>query len=276
MTLPLAVCYADAHLLVLDKPAGLLSVPGRGPENADCLSARVQAQWPDARVVHRLDMATSGLLVMARGEAAQRALSHSFAQRRVDKRYEAVVWGCPDPADHRGATAPDEPHPLPPQPPGGAAHRSARAAAAVLAAVRQPPAGWHAIDLPLTVDWPNRPRSKVCPHTGKASVTHWQPLAPPTAWPVNTTGTPVAHHALDGPSGLGARVTRLSLRPVTGRSHQLRVHLMALGHPILGDPLYAHPQALGLAPRLLLHACDLWLPHPVSGERLHLHSPTPF
>jgi tRNA pseudouridine32 synthase/23S rRNA pseudouridine746 synthase len=277
MTLPLAVCHADEHLLVLDKPAGLLSVPGRGPENADCLSARVQARWPDARVVHRLDMATSGLLVMARGEAAQRALSHHFAQREVEKQYEAVVWGRPDPqhfptnspAPADGAATPIAARPLRPV---GASHRSARAAMAVLDAVRQPAPGWQVIDLPLVVDWPNRPRSKVCFETGKASVTHWQAVPAPPAGSAPAGRVGRFEHGGQCAEG----VTRLRLRPVTGRSHQLRVHLMALGHPILGDPLYAHPQALGLAPRLLLHACDLWLPHPVSGERLHLHSPTPF
>ncbi|WP_208299904.1 pseudouridine synthase, partial [Aquabacterium sp. A08] len=175
------VRHADDALLVLDKPAGLLSVPGRGPEHADCLSARVQALYPDALVVHRLDMATSGLVLMARGPEAQRTLSRAFAERRVHKRYVAVVAGQPDPA---GADAD----------------------------------GWCEIHLPLIVDWPNRPKSKVDFALGKPSHTRWR-LAPDA--PSAVAG------AAAGPTA------RLELEPVTGRSHQLRVHLQALGHPIL-------------------------------------------
>lgn len=217
------VLAEDAHLLVLDKPSGLLSVPGRGPENADCLSARVQAVWPDALVVHRLDMATSGLMVMARGLDAQRRLSDAFARRQTHKRYEAVVWGLPQ------AQAQAEPH-------------------------ARDEAGWHRIDLPLVVDWLNRPRSIVSHDLGKPSITLWQELS---------------HDAVAG-------TTRLALRPVTGRSHQLRVHLQALGHPILGDNLYAHPDALAASPRLLLHATDLALPHPFDGRPCRWHSPPAF
>lgn len=198
-----ALIYADDALLVFDKPAGLLSVPGRGPENADCLSARAQALWPDALVVHRLDMGTSGLLVMARGLKAQRTLSHAFAQRQVHKRYVAVVAGTPQP------TQPDD-------------------------------EGWSEIDLPLIVDWPNRPKSKVDFTLGKPSRTSWR------------------LHA--DPANASIEATRLELEPVTGRSHQLRVHLQAMGHPILGDELYADDTALAAAPRLLLHACWLALP----------------
>lgn len=212
----LAVLYADEAMLVLDKPSGLLSVPGRGPENADCLSARAQAIYPDALVVHRLDMGTSGLLVMARGKAAQSVLSRAFAARQVTKRYEAVVHGRPDASE-----ADSE--------------------------------GWSDIHLPLIVDWPNRPRSKVDHAVGKPSHTRWKPLS-------------VNEHAE------GMNSTRLSLLPVTGRSHQLRVHLLAIGHPILGDELYADTEALQAAPRLLLHACELELPHPLSGQRLHFSS----
>lgn len=217
----IGVVWADDHLVVLDKPAGLLSVPGKGPAGADCLSARVQAVWPDAQVVHRLDMATSGLIIMARGAAMQRALSMAFAQRRTVKRYEAVVLGhLPDSATTGQADAD----------------------------------GWHTIDLPLIVDWPNRPRSKVCHATGKPSVTRWRVL---------DTGAPAAH-------------TRLALEPVTGRSHQLRVHLMALGHPILGDTLYACEAALSAAPRLLLHATHLGLTHPATDQPMQWHSPAAF
>ncbi len=207
--------HTDNALLVLDKPAGLLSVPGRGPQNADCLAARVQAKYPEALVVHRLDQATSGLLVMARGIEAQRTLSLAFAERRVHKRYEAVVWGVPDAS---GADA----------------------------------EGWSDIHLPLIVDWPNRPRSKVDWDIGKPSHTRWR------------LQQALGDHA------------RLQLEPVTGRSHQLRVHLMSQGHPILGDNLYAQGTALAAAPRLLLHAAWLELPHPVSGQQLCFAAPTPF
>lgn len=224
----IGMVWVDEHLVVLDKPAGMLSVPGKGPEGADCLSARVQAVWPDALVVHRLDMATSGLIVMARGAAVQRALSIAFAQRQTAKRYEAIVAGhLPDTTTLTTTTATT-----------GEADAD----------------GWHTIDLPLIVDWPNRPRSKVCHTTGKPSVTRWRVLG---------TYAQTGH-------------TRLALEPVTGRSHQLRVHLMALGHPILGDMLYANDEALNAAPRLLLHATDLSLHHPVTHQFMHWHSAAPF
>jgi tRNA pseudouridine32 synthase/23S rRNA pseudouridine746 synthase len=213
------VLHADDALLVLDKPAGLLSVPGRGPDNADCLSARVQALYPDALVVHRLDMGTSGLIVLARGAAAQSVLSRAFAQREVHKRYQALVSGLPDAS---GADA----------------------------------QGWSDIDLPLIVDWPNRPKSKVCLETGKPSRTRWRLLGQEQA------------------GGLVA--ARLELEPVTGRSHQLRLHLQAIGHPILGDELYADDAALDSAPRLLLHACAIELPHPGSGAGMRFEAPPPF
>ena len=203
--------YVDEHLVVMDKPAGLLAVPGRGEDKQDCLSARAQALWPDALVVHRLDMATSGLFLMGRGLHVQRVLSRAFAQREVDKRYEAVVAGDLGPVGSRGE-----------------------------------------IDLPLAADWPNRPRQKVDPVHGRASTTRWEVLA------------------------RDAGGTRLALEPVTGRTHQLRVHLQAIGHPILGDALYAPPQVQRAAPRLLLHACALQLAHPASGEPLSFVSAAPF
>ncbi len=210
----LDVLHEDAHLLALIKPAGLLSVPGRGPDRADCLSARAQRRWPDALVVHRLDQATSGLMLLARSLTTQRLLGAAFAERRVAKRYEALVHGRLDVA----AQAAD---------------------------------GWGQIDLPLIVDWPNRPRSKVDHEIGKPSLTRWQPLA----------YDPARH------------TTRLALAPVTGRSHQLRVHLHAIGHPIVGDTLYGPPDG---AARLMLHACQLQLAHPHTGEALTLRSPAPF
>ncbi|MDO9437580.1 pseudouridine synthase [Hydrogenophaga sp.] len=211
----LKVIHEDEQMLVLDKPAGLLAVPGRGPDKQDCLSARAQARWPDALVVHRLDMSTSGLVVMARGLPAQRTLSRAFEQREVHKRYTAVVAGT--------------------------------------LVNPQPDNGWNTIDLPLTIDWPNRPRSIVSAELGKPSVTRWR---------------------LDGTQT--EDTTRLELEPVTGRTHQLRVHLQAIGHPILGDALYATPEQQALVPRLLLHAHALQLPHPSHGATMSFHSLCPF
>lgn len=208
--------HADTALLVLDKPAGLLAVPGRGADKQDCASARAQAQWPDALIVHRLDMATSGLLLMARGAAMQRTLSMAFEGRQVHKRYLALVAG---------------------QVP--------------------PPAGeWGEIELPLLSDWPNRPRQMVAAR-GKPSRTRWRLLA----------------HERDAQ---GRPRSRLELKPVTGRTHQLRVHLQALGYPILGDALYADEEQRARSPRLLLHASELALAHPLSGETMHWRSPAPF
>ncbi len=208
----IAVIYQDDALLVLNKPSGLLSVPGRGDDKQDCLSHRVQAEFADALVVHRLDMATSGLLLMARGADAQRALSAAFEQRQVAKRYTAVVAGLL-PVD----------------------------------------AAWQCIDLPILVDWPRRPLRTIHAQ-GQASQTHWRC---------------VAHDPQ-------TQTSRLELEPLTGRSHQLRVHLQALGHPILGDTLYAPPAVQAQAPRLLLHACALGLAHPASGAPLHWDCPADF
>jgi tRNA pseudouridine32 synthase/23S rRNA pseudouridine746 synthase len=207
------VLYADATLLVLDKPAGLLSVPGKGEDKQDCLSGRVQQRFADARVVHRLDMATSGLLVMALGAAAQRSLNAAFASRQVHKRYVAVVDGLLAP----------------------------------------PVTEWGFIDLPILLDWPNRPRRIIDPQ-GQPSRTCWRVLK-------------------HDPTG---QTTRLELEPVTGRSHQLRVHLQALQHPILGDALYGTPTSLAKAARLLLHATRLELTHPVSGQAMVFSSEPPF
>lgn len=214
--------FQDAHLLVLNKPSGLLTVPGRGPDKQDCLSARAQSVWPDALVVHRLDMATSGLVVMARGMEAQRSLSLAFEQRKVCKRYIALACGAlinPEPDN-----------------------------------------GWNLIDLPLLLDWPNRPRSAVNHEAGKPSITRWRlrPVEPQS---------PKSHTGI---------ATRVELEPITGRSHQLRVHLQSIGHPIAGDALYAPPDAPAQAERLLLHAQALELAHPVTGERLTFESPCPF
>ena len=208
--------HRDEHLLVLDKPAGLLSVPGRGADKADCLSARVQAAWPDALVVHRLDMATSGLLLMARGAEMQRRLSKAFADRSVGKRYVAVVAGLLEAPEGAG--------------------------------------GWGVIDLPIAADWPNRPLRVIDKERGQTSTTRWRLLA----------------HDRE------AGTTRVELEPVTGRSHQLRVHLLAIGHPILGDALYAPPDVAAAAPRLLLHASELRFAHPSAGAAMELSSAPPF
>ncbi len=188
----LDLVYCDESLLVVNKPAGLLSVPGRGADRQDCMSARVQKDFPDALVVHRLDMATSGLLVFARGVEMQRRLSEMFRERSVTKRYVAVVAGT------------------------------------VQAEIGE-------VNLPIAADWPNRPLRKIDNESGKPSQTFYRVLA----------------RYVDS--------TRMELTPITGRTHQLRVHMAAIGHPILGDALYGVPAS---APRLLLHALSLSLPHP--------------
>jgi len=204
--------HADENLLVLNKPAGLLSVPGRGEDKQDCLSRRVQQLYPEALIVHRLDMATSGLMLMARSLAIQRALSQSFEKREIHKTYLAVVDGCLAPAPS--------------------------------------PDGWGLIDLPIAADWPRRPLRIIDVALGKPSQTRWRVLA-----------FDAATHS-----------TRVALEPVTGRSHQLRVHLQALGCPILGDRLYAPEAAQAKASRLLLHASRLQLTHPASGNKLAFES----
>lgn len=199
--------HADDSLIAVEKPAGLLAVPGRGEAGRDNLAARVQALFADARVVHRLDMATSGLMLFARGAAMQRQLSMAFAHGEVAKQYVAVVEG-----DLQGDDG--------------------------------------TIDAPLAADWPNRPRQVVDRIGGKPSLTRWQVLS-----------------RSDG-------LTRLRLEPVTGRTHQLRVHLQWLGHPIRGDALYA-PAPLQ-ARRLLLHASRLAFVHPRSGAAHTLESTPDF
>ncbi len=213
----LRICHEDEWLLVADKPAGLLTVPGRGPDKTHCLLQLLADARPSMLVVHRLDMATSGLVVFAKTLAVQRQLSQSFAQRDVHKQYQALVAG------HVGAADDDT---------------------------------WQHVNLPLIIDWPNRPRSKVDPVLGKPSLTHWRTLG----------------HETWG----GQAVTRVSLHPETGRTHQLRVHMQALGHPIVGDRLYAGSQIARAAPRLLLHAERLSLPHPMHHAPLHLHADLPF
>ena len=202
--------HVDADLIVVNKPGGLLSVPGRGPDKQDCAITRLQAQYPEALTVHRLDMATSGLLLMARGAEQQRRLSLDFAERRVHKRYVALVRG----------------------------HLAGDAQA------------WSEVDLPLLTDWPNRPRQKIDPVQGKPSLTRYRVLGRETL--------------------AGQAVTRVELQPITGRTHQLRVHMLALGHPIAGDALYGPntDETQGLK----LHASGLDLP----GRALAFRCPPDF
>lgn len=202
--------YQDEHILVVNKPAGLLSVPGRLPEHQDSILSRVRRDYPRAEAVHRLDMATSGVLLLSLTKAAERELKRQFREREPQKRYLARVWGHPQPAQGM-------------------------------------------VTLPLRCDWPNRPKQKVCHHSGKAAQTGYQVL-----------------------EYLRDNTAHVALIPYTGRSHQLRVHMQALGHPILGDKFYASGTALQRASRLLLHACQLSISHPHSGERLTFQAPAEF
>ncbi|UZD90951.1 RluA family pseudouridine synthase [Cognatishimia activa] len=205
---PLEVLHEDGHIVAVNKPSGLLSVPGKGDHLADCLMVRVQAVFPDALLVHRLDRDTSGVIVFALTAHAQRSLSMQFEKRTTKKTYVARVQG--QVAEKTGT-----------------------------------------VDLPLIVDWPNRPLQKVCHETGKPAVTDWR----------------VLKQTEDE--------TRVRLFPRTGRSHQLRVHMLALGHPILGDPLYA-PETVDAHPRLMLHSEELRINHPESGKGLSFRAKAPF
>jgi tRNA pseudouridine32 synthase/23S rRNA pseudouridine746 synthase len=202
------VIHADDDLIIVNKPEGLLSVPGKGADKADCLIARLARMFPRVLLVHRLDTDTSGVMVFARTSAAQVALAGQFERRETAKDYVARVWG--------------------------------RVAA---------DAG--TVDLPLTVDWPNRPRQHVNHETGRPAVTDWQVTLRSDS------------------------ETRMRLMPRTGRSHQLRVHMAEIGHPILGDPLYAHPDAAAY-PRLMLHAERLAFRHPGTGAAMDYAAPAPF
>ncbi|MBO9450643.1 RluA family pseudouridine synthase [Tropicibacter sp. R16_0] len=205
---PLNVLHEDAQLIVVDKPSGLLSVPGRGEHLADCLLSRVQAAFPQALLVHRLDRDTSGVMIFAQTPHAQRHLGMQFEKRQTRKTYVARLWGRLEPKTGT-------------------------------------------VDLPLIVDWPNRPRQMVCHETGKQAVTDWR----------------VAKFE--------GETTRVKLSPKTGRSHQLRVHMLALGHPILGDPFYAEGPARDF-PRLMLHSEELRLKHPEGGVSIKFRAKVPF
>ncbi len=206
----LHILYQDEHIMVVNKPSGLLSVPGRLPEHRDSIMSRVQRDYPAAESVHRLDMATSGVMVIALHREAERELKRQFREREPSKTYLARVWG-------------------------------------------EVSADAGMIDLPLICDWPNRPKQKVCFHTGKASQTLWQVL-----------------------DRSEKQVTLIELKPITGRSHQLRVHMQAIGHSILGDRFYAPPPALTMAPRLQLHAASLTITHPCFGNRMTFKQPADF
>jgi tRNA pseudouridine32 synthase / 23S rRNA pseudouridine746 synthase len=204
----LAILHHDHQVLLVDKPSGLLSVPGKGPELADCLIARVQRVFPDALLVHRLDRDTSGVMIFALTAHAQRHLGLQFENRQTKKTYVARVWG--EMAEPTGT-----------------------------------------VDLPLIVDWPNRPLQMVDHVNGKAAVTDWRKIRS------------------DGVE------TRVRLMPKTGRSHQLRVHMLALGHPVLGDPFYATGAARDY-PRLMLHSETLQFRHPDGGKGVRITAPCPF
>ncbi len=206
---PPEVIHVDDDILIVNKPADLLSVPGKALEHRDCLETRLRDIYPDTLLVHRLDMATSGVMVFARNKAAQRHLGMQFEKRQTEKTYEARVWGRMD-----GDSG--------------------------------------VVDLPLIVDWPNKPKQKVCHETGKPSQTGWQVLE------------------------RDANTTRVRLSPRTGRTHQLRVHMLALGHPILGDRFYATGAAFTAAPRLCLHARSLAFRHPTGGAAVEFSSEVPF
>lgn len=209
---PLDIIYHDHHFLVVNKPAEVLSVPGK--HQPDCMEARVQSQFPTARIAHRLDMSTSGLLVFALNSDTHRNIGLQFERRKVKKTYIARIWGTP--AQESGL-----------------------------------------IDLPLRCDWPNRPKQMVDHKQGRSAQTHWRVLA----------------HEQGSSS---APITRVELSPITGRSHQLRVHMLELGHPILGDNLYAHKDALNAAARLQLHAQTIAFHHPDDGRIITCHAPCPF
>lgn len=203
------VLFADEHILVLDKPSGLLTVPGKPAEHADCLERRAREEFPQARIIHRLDMDTSGVIVLALTAHAHRHIGLQFEKRQTRKEYEALVWG--ETADETGR-----------------------------------------IDQPIITDWPNRPRQMIDHERGRSAVTDWR--------------------ALTRDNG----ITRIYLKPLTGRSHQLRVHMDYLGHPILGDNLYAHDPAFQARERLCLHAKELGFRHPDGGDEMSFSSPVPF
>ena len=206
----LDLVYRDDYIAVVNKPSGLLSVPGNQPQYYDSAMSRVKEKYGFCEPAHRLDMATSGILLFALSKAADRELKRQFREREPKKYYQALGWGHVE--QEHGV-----------------------------------------VELPLICDWENRPRQKICFERGKRAVTFYDVLQ---RYPNNTT--------------------RVKLTPITGRSHQLRLHMLALGHPILGDKFYAHPQAKALSPRLCLHAESLQIQHPISGETMEFTAPVGF
>ena len=206
----LDLVYCDDYIAVVNKPSGLLSVPGNQPQYYDSAMSRVKEKYGFCEPAHRLDMATSGILLFALSKAADRELKRQFREREPKKYYQALVWGHLE-HDHG------------------------------------------VVELPLICDWENRPRQKICFERGKRAVTFYDVLQ---RYPNNTT--------------------RVKLTPITGRSHQLRLHMLALGHPILGDKFYAHPQAKALSPRLCLHAESLQIQPPITGETMEFTAPVGF
>lgn len=205
------ILYQDDYLLVVNKPEFLLTVPGRAPENKDCVITRLKKDFPEAVIVHRLDLDTSGILIVPIVRSAMSHLARQFQERKIYKRYEAIVWG--EVKEQIGE-----------------------------------------VDLPIIVDWENRPLQCINFETGRNALTHYQKLG----FDVQT------------------QQTRLELKPITGRSHQLRLHCREMGHPIIGCDLYAHPAARAASPRLLLHAKEISFTHPHTNERLTIQSPVPF
>jgi tRNA pseudouridine32 synthase/23S rRNA pseudouridine746 synthase len=208
---PLRILHVDDDIIIIDKPSGLFTIPGRGPENADSAITRLQRDYPEAIIIHRLDLDTSGLLVVPRTFRGRSKLSAQIRERSMEKIYEAVVWGLV--ADDEGS-----------------------------------------INLPLRRDMENRPRVKIDAVEGKASLTHY---------------TVISRNA-------AANRTHLRLAPVTGRQHQLRIHLASIGHPILGCDLYAHDEAFRASDRLMLHAAQLGFSHPATDDWFSIESPAGF
>lgn len=203
------IIYRDDDIVAVEKPSGLLSVPGKDPKHADSMINRIKRVFPTATVVHRLDMATSGVMLFSLNKDAHKHISKQFELRQTSKIYQARIYGTP--ATNQGS-----------------------------------------VDLPLICDWPNRPKQKVDYENGKTALTHWKLLS------------------------TSDQSSLVELYPHTGRSHQLRVHMLSLGHPILGDRLYAHDRALEMANRLQLHACQLTFTHPTTEQSQTLRSICPF
>ncbi|WP_044470071.1 bifunctional tRNA pseudouridine(32) synthase/23S rRNA pseudouridine(746) synthase RluA [Mannheimia massilioguelmaensis] len=206
----LDIVYHDNHILVVNKPSGLLSVPGNQPQYYDSAMSRVKDKYGFCEPAHRLDMATSGILLFAMSKTADSELKRQFRERETKKFYEALVWGHLE--QNQGS-----------------------------------------VNLPLICDWENRPRQMICFERGKRAETHYEVL-----------------------ERLPNNSTRVKLTPITGRSHQLRLHMLALGHPILGDKFYSHPQARAMSPRLCLHAESLTIKHPITGEQMTFMRPADF